>query len=91
MASEVVGVEGVDTVEVVDLVMVVFQSQNTTLRMRTHHVQRNRSAIVLGTCSSMTSGYSNACLTLMLGHPTSLAMRTHCHPIVLLIIIYCMQ
>ena len=73
MASEVVGVEGVDTVEVVDLVMVVFQSQNTPLRMRTHHVQRNWSAIVLRTCSSMTSGYSDACLTLMLGHPTSLA------------------
>ena len=29
---------------------------------------------------SMVSGHRNTCLMLMLGHPTLLAMRTHCHP-----------
>ena len=74
----VVGVEGVDIMEVFDLVVAVFLSRNTCIRM-TNRLQRNQTARLAGTCSSMAPGHRDACLTLMLGHPTSLAMRTHCH------------
>ena len=89
--SEVVGVESVDTMELIELVVAISLSQNTPMKMRKSQLQRNQREKVLVTGMSMASGHRDACLTLMLGHPTSLAMRTHCHPIVLLIIIYCMQ
>ena len=74
----VVGIEVMDIMEVVDLVVAVCLSQNTRMRM-TNRLQRNQTARQVGTCSSMALGHCDACLTLMLGHPTLLAMRTHCH------------
>lgn len=74
----VVGIEEVDIVEVVDLVVAVCLSRNTRIRM-TNQLQRNQTVRLAGTCSSMAPGHRDACLTLMLGHPTLLAMRTHCH------------
>ena len=80
VADEVVGVKSVDTMELVKLVVVVRLTRNTPIKMRKSQLQRNQRARVLVTCMSMASGHRDACLTLMLGHPTLLTMRTHCHP-----------
>ena len=79
VADEVVGVKGVDTMEVAELVVSIHLSRNTLMRMRTSQLQRNQRTRVLVTCMSMVSGHHNTSLTLMLGLPTPLAMRTHCH------------
>lgn len=66
--------------ELVELVVAVHLTQNTPIKMRKSQLQRNQRERVLVTCMLMASRHCDACLTLMLGHPTLLAMRTHCHP-----------
>lgn len=73
-------VTGVESMEVVKLVVVVCLSLNTPMIMRKSQLQRNERARVLVTCILMESGHRDAYLTLMLSHPTPLAIRTDCHP-----------
>ena len=85
--GKVVGLKGVDVVEVVELVTPVRSSQIPSTRKGMTRVQKSHGLALIGYCLTMVVGHHNARLALVLGHPTPPVMRTlfwpKLHPMVL--------
>ena len=75
-AGEVVGLEGVDVVEVVELVAAVRPSWIPYTRKGMTQVQKSHGLALIGYCLTTMAGHRNARLMLVLGHPTPTVMRT---------------
>ena len=74
--GEMVGLEGVDVVEVFELVMAVRLSRIPSTRKGMTWVQKSHGLALIGYCLTTTTGHRDARLMLVLGHPTSPVMRT---------------
>ena len=88
MAGKVVGLVGVDIVEVVKLVTAVRPSQIPSTRKGMTRVQKSHGlALMIGYCLMMAAGHRDARLALVLGHPIASVMRAlfqpRLHPMVL--------
>ena len=79
-ASEVVGLEVVDVVEVLKLVAAIQPSWIPSTRKGMTRVHKSHGLALIGYCLTMTIGHCDACLMLVLGHPTPLVMRTLFQP-----------
>ena len=67
--GEVLGLEGVDVVEVVELVPDVRPSRNPSMRKGMSRVQKNHGFRVIGYCLTTASGHLTPPV-MLLGHPT---------------------
>ena len=79
-ASEVVGLEGVDIVEVVELVAAIRPSWIPSTRKGMTRVQKSHGLALIGYCLTTMAGHRDAHLMLVLGHPTPPVMRTLFQP-----------
>ena len=75
-----VGLEGVDVVEVVELVVAVRLSQIPSTRKGMTRVQKSHGLALIGYCLTMAAGHRDAHLTLVLGHPTLQVMTSLFQP-----------
>ena len=79
-AGEVVGLDGVDVVEVFELVVVVRPSWILSTRKGMTWVQKSHGLTLIRYCLTTTAGHRDARLMLVLGHPTPPVMRTLFQP-----------
>ena len=79
-AGKVVGLEGVDVVEVFELVVAVRPSWISSTRKGMTWVQKSHGLTLIGYYLTTTTGHRDACLMLVLGHSTSPVMRTLFQP-----------
>ena len=77
-AGEVVGLKGVDVVEVVELA--VRSSRIPSMRKGMTRVQKSHGLALIGYCPTTTARHRDARLMLVLGHPTLPVMRTLFQP-----------
>ena len=75
-----VGLEGVDIIEVVELVVAVRPSQIPSMRKGMTRGQKSHGLALIGYCLTTAIGHRNARLMLVLGHPTPLVTRTLFQP-----------
>ena len=80
IAGEVVGLKGVDVVEVFELVIAIRLSQIPSTRKGMTWVQKSHGLTLIGYCLTTTAGHRDAHLMLVLGHPTPPVMRTLFQP-----------
>ncbi|KAK9984195.1 hypothetical protein SO802_033720 [Lithocarpus litseifolius] len=80
VGCKVVDLEGVDVVDVVELVTAVRQSQNPSMRKGMTWVQNSHGFKMIGYCLTMAVGHRDARLMMVLGHPTPPIMRTLFQP-----------
>ena len=74
--GKVVGLKGVDVVEVVELVTPVQSSQIPSTRKGMTQVQKSHGLALIGYCLTIVARHCDARLVLVLGHPISPVMRT---------------
>ena len=86
-AGEVVGLEGVDVVEVFELVVAVRPSRIPSMRKGMTWVQKSHGLTLIGYCLMTTAGHRDARLMLVLGHPTPPVMRTLFQPRLRLVVL----
>ena len=79
-AGEVVGLEGVDVVEVFELVVAVRPSRIPSTRKVMTWVQKSHGLALIGYYLITTVGYCDARLMLVLGHSTPPVIRTLFQP-----------
>ena len=87
IAGEVVGLKGVDVVEVFELVMAIRPSQIPSTRKARTWMQKSHGLTLIGYCLTMTAGHRDARLMLVLGHPTLPVMRTLFQPRLRLVVL----
>ena len=85
--GEVVGLEGVDIVEVFELVVAIRPSRIPSTRKGMTWVQKSHGLTLIGYCLTTMTGHRNARLMLVLGHPTPLVMRTLFQPRLRLVVL----
>ena len=69
------GLEGVETVKVVDLVVAICPRRNPSMRKGMTRVQKSHGFRMIRYCLTTAAGHCDARLMLVLGHPTPLVMR----------------
>ena len=79
-ASEVVGLKGVDVVEVFKLVVAIQPSRIPSTRKGMTRVQKSHGLALIGYCLTTTAGHRDVRLMLVLGHPTPPVIRTLFQP-----------
>ena len=75
-----VGLEGVDVVDVFELVMAIRPSRIPSTRKGMTRVQKSHGLALIGYCLTTTAKHRDARLILVLGHPTLSVMRTLFQP-----------
>ena len=75
-----VGLEGVDIVDLFELVVAVRLSRIPSTKKGMTWVQKSHGLTLIGYCLTTTAGHRDAPLILVLGHPTPPVMRTLFQP-----------
>ena len=75
-----VGLVGVDIVEVVKLVIAVRPSRVPSTRKGMSRVQKSHGLALIGYCLMTAAGHRDACLAMVLGHPIALVIRALFQP-----------